>query len=871
MKGTATEGMQQTRHTEKHLSQFAAAKKIKYDDSKYQTPIPVRTYGVEPAPPLVVIFGPKSSGKTLLMTSLVRQYTKQKVEEIRGTVTLMASKTKRLTFYECPTDLAAMVDASKVADLVILTIDAMVGLEIETFEMLNLMKTHGFPKVTCVITKLDEVKDVSQQRALVRKIKKRMWTEICDGIKVFTMSKIIGGRYLDREIGNLTRFVTQMKYRPIVWRAAHPYIVADQVLFEDRTETQTSPAYADLHTFTLTGYVRGGIALKQTASFHAPGIGDFRADAITVIDDPCPFASSQKKRLSERKKPLFAPMSDVRGMVVEQDAIYLDTSKAPKEHRSLPQYTIPESKENSSLFENPGQKLLLGDESEEEAGEGSEHTSNSTPLSPEHEEDSFASSEDTHSNPDPNSRPSPKQNEFFEESSECSVSDGLDECAVRAMFKKKEETEEDYVDKFNEEYQEEEADTRDIFTQKKDKTKEAEDANMSIIAEHNSEKRLHVEGIPPGKYVKVRITLPKRVTDIYQPQRLFLLGANKEEELSMTYIQGRVKRHKWFKKTLKTREAHYVSMGWRRFQTVPTFSLKDAIRNRMLKYIPDSMTCNITFYAPLHPPGTSLCLLRKLGEDKNFRIAANGIETEAGEAVQILKKLKLVGYPSEIKGHTVFVKDMFHTEEEAARYEGTLLKTTSGLRGQVKKAGEKGLFRATFEGELKMSDIIFLPCFAPIVPMKAYVNAEVFAGAGEIRLLKELREAHGVPLEASSNSLYREIEEPKAPKPALISKHLLAKAPLSMLEKDAPKERPRKESEETRIKREALEAIDRRAQALKEEKAQKRQARIDELTKEKQNTRKRQVQKMKDEAKEKQRQHKPSAKKGKSKPRPGKK
>lgn len=41
----------------------------------------------------------------------------------------MAGKSRRLTFIECPNDINAMIDIAKVADLVLMTIDASFGFE----------------------------------------------------------------------------------------------------------------------------------------------------------------------------------------------------------------------------------------------------------------------------------------------------------------------------------------------------------------------------------------------------------------------------------------------------------------------------------------------------------------------------------------------------------------------------------------------------------------------------------------------------------------------------------------------------------------------------------------------------------------------
>lgn len=36
------------------------------------------------------------------------------------------------------------------------------------------------------------------------------------------------GKYLKREVLNLARFISVTKFRPLVWRTAHPYLVADR-------------------------------------------------------------------------------------------------------------------------------------------------------------------------------------------------------------------------------------------------------------------------------------------------------------------------------------------------------------------------------------------------------------------------------------------------------------------------------------------------------------------------------------------------------------------------------------------------------------------------------------------------------------------
>ena len=67
-------------------------------------------------------------------------------------------------------------------------------------------------------------------------------------------------------------------------------------------------------------------------------------------------------------------------------------------------------------------------------------------------------------------------------------------------------------------------------------------------------------------------------------------------------------------------------------------------------------------------------------------IWASGIIQEIDSSFSITKKLKLVGYPIKIAKHTAFIKDMFSSSVEAARFEGAAIRTVSGIRGQIKKA-----------------------------------------------------------------------------------------------------------------------------------------------------------------------------------------
>ena len=58
--------------------------------------------------------GPKQCGKTTLIKSLVKLFTGQNLSSTSGPITCVASRQRRITFFECPTSLDTMIDLAKV-------------------------------------------------------------------------------------------------------------------------------------------------------------------------------------------------------------------------------------------------------------------------------------------------------------------------------------------------------------------------------------------------------------------------------------------------------------------------------------------------------------------------------------------------------------------------------------------------------------------------------------------------------------------------------------------------------------------------------------------------------------------------------------
>ncbi|PPS96358.1 AAA-type ATPase/40S ribosome biogenesis Tsr1 and BMS1 C-terminal/AARP2CN (NUC121) domain-containing protein [Cryptosporidium hominis] len=294
----------------------------------------------ESTPPYIVaVQGPPGVGKTTLIRSLVKNYTKYNLNVIDGTVTLVSSKNRRLTFIECPNDMHGMIDVAKVADLVLLLIDASFSFEMETFEFLNILQVHGFPRVLGVLTHLDKIEDNKTLRKTKKKLKNRFWTEIYNGAKLFYLSGIHNGFYNKTEIRNLSRFIAVQKFENLSWRSSHPYIVSlriEEINDDDNDDyhqnnKQSFESKNPETSVYFYGFVKGGI-MRKNQSVHIPGLGDYLINDIDEFNDPCPLPETSIKKngtnaglrvLKTKERNIYAPYCDVGNVQIDSNSMYI--------------------------------------------------------------------------------------------------------------------------------------------------------------------------------------------------------------------------------------------------------------------------------------------------------------------------------------------------------------------------------------------------------------------------------------------------------------------------------------------------------------------------------------------------------------------
>lgn len=958
-------------------------RKMDIIEKKHHIPLVDRT-PLEPPPILVAIVGPPKVGKSTLLRCLVKNFTRHTLTDIKGPVTVVSGKKRRLTFIECNNDINNMIDIAKIADLALLLVDASFGFEMETFEFLNICQVHGFPRIMGVLTHLDVFKNAKTLRKTKKQMKHRFWTEIYQGAKLFYLSGMIREEYLKTEVHNLGRFISVMKFRPLQWQTTHSYILVDRIEDLTNVEAVRKNPVTD-RKVCLYGYVRGA-PLRNKSQIHIPGCGDFMIKEINMLSDPCPLPDKEKRRsLNEKERLIYAPLSGIGGIVYDKDAVYIELggshshteknsnepsqklikilvdtehsidSKMTTSEFSLFSNAKPLAKEevddilvnetcnftaaelienkqnalkmdiaddknsneitvdneieinkknetkndetcieneenneqvNSFEFErNTSEKFAYADsdddlqwESQEAVKVGDEletnvsfedldddemeegylkwkdnlaqkasdtfyerqrdtknlhkliyeneliqtntaddddggggggddilkevhketgksvngvdsskfdvsvirdwldsnihdyikdcfyvgklETEENIIKSSERDEELFGDFEDLETNEIYNGNRNKNEDENFEENENTKENKTAEEKRMEKKHKLKELFNSEYDDK----------DGKSYYDTLKSELDQQAQLNKTEFDNMNDDLRVQYEGYRPGMYVRVELdNMPCEFITHFDPSYPVILGELLKGEDSMGYVQVRLKKHRWYSKILKTRDPLIISLGWRRFQVIPLYSVQDHnARFRLLKYTPQHLHCFASFWGPITPQGTGLVAVQSVCDIRpEFRIAATGVVLGLDKSTEIVKKLKLCGYPFKIFRKTAFIKDMFHSTLEVAKFEGAAIRTVSGIRGQIKKAirSPEGGFRASFEDKILLSDIVFLRTWYTVTIPKFYVVVtslllppEQKAKWQGMKTVGQLRYEKGLQAKISQDSLYTPIE-----------------------------------------------------------------------------------------------------------------
>merc|ERR1712142_874749 len=346
---------------------------------------------------------------------------------------------------------------------------------------------------------------------------------------------------------------------------------------------------------------------------------------------------------------------------------------------------------------------------------------------------------------------------------------------------------------FDTEYDGGEGEKGTFYEDLKKEVDDQSNLNRSEFEGMDDSLRVQYEGYRSGMYVRLELeNVPCEMVDYFHPTTPLIVGGLLKREDQVGYVQIRVKKHRWYPRILKNRDPLIISLGWRRFQSLPIYSICDHnMRHRMLKYTPENLHCDAHFWGPITPQGTGMMAVQSVADkQENFKIVATGVVLELDKTTQIVKKLKLTGEPYKVFKKTAFIKGMFNSSLEVAKFEKAAIRTVSGIRGMIKKSlsEPEGAFRATFEDKILMSDIVFVKTWFTVEVSKFFAivtnllqKLEDRSSWQGMRTVGEIKREKNIRNPVNEDSIYKEIErETKVFNPLQIPRNLQAELPYSL-------------------------------------------------------------------------------------------
>ena len=232
------------------------------------------------------------------------------------------------------------------------------------------------------------------------------------------------------------------------------------------------------------------------------------------------------------------------------------------------------------------------------------------------------------------------------------------------------------------------------------------------------------------EYVKIEIKdLPIYFKKNFYPASLYILSINEAYEKKNFFLVSRILRHKWCNQSVLSGDFCLISIGWRLIYT-KVYIIRQITKNnfKLIKFLPYYRPAHAFFYSNVTKKNDNvigLFLQKKHNKVSNqgsrFSISFTGKIEDRLTSLNLFHKIKIQGKICKIFQKTAFINGMFHTEFEAIKYIGSIIKTQDGTRGVIKGLSrdlKQGTVRATFEKKIQTNQKVFFSIWCSIKPSK---------------------------------------------------------------------------------------------------------------------------------------------------------
>lgn len=640
---------------------------------------------------------------------------------------------QRIQILDPARDLTAVLDAAKVADMIIAVFGPTATLDAPSFDelgykMLTALKNQGLPTVVGAMHRFGDVMASTKQQVETKKLITRYFTS------EFGSNEKICAADTDEEIKMLVRSLGNLTPKELTWRNNRGYLVASQVEY--------SPVDQVL---CLRGYVRG-VGLSCKYPVHLTGLGDFVLSKIALMNDPCPV----KAQHAVNKDDEMAGERILEELTKEMES-GLDMDRLQPYDPTEEEQTWPTGEELAEAKAHraknrkaPGTVAVHQNADDmDDVMEGIDCTEVPVPESDEENADSDADMAEVPGSDEDNETDVGSVNTDLPPTAEAVMA----ERRRRAVLEQRSAEDLEFPDEVDtpletparqrfqkfrglksfrtsswDPYEELPVEYGRIWefegfeaTVRHEENQFAEDAyklnDEKGVSSHFC--ALYLRGVPPDAVAS-------------QPGgRPFVLSNLFPSERKVSVVHSTLTRLPESKEPIKSKTDVTLHCGFRRLSARPIFSeipKRHTIskKYKFERFFHADSTVQASFYSPVIFPPCPISMFvdtQQIMSHQGPQLAAWGSITGSEPKRLIIKRVVLTGYPVKTHKSKAVVRYMFFNATDIAWFKPVELHTKHGARGHIRESrGTHGLMKCRFNNYVKGDDTVCMALYKRVFP-----------------------------------------------------------------------------------------------------------------------------------------------------------
>eukprot|EP01129_Flabellula_baltica_P006023 TRINITY_DN221_c0_g1_i1.p1 TRINITY_DN221_c0_g1~~TRINITY_DN221_c0_g1_i1.p1 ORF type:complete len:744 (+),score=202.91 TRINITY_DN221_c0_g1_i1:52-2283(+) len=586
-------------------------------------------------------------------------------------------------------DILATMDIVKVADVLLFVVDVEEGIDSTGELLMSYIRAQGIPTVMFIMQGLGNI-PAKKQRAAQNYVTKECQDLVNDGeVKVLPLEKESDGL-------QVLRFVSQIKLKDLNWRSSRPYMLVDEVDFQQYDNSSFG-------TLKLTGYLRGN-KLDPNNLVVIPDYGEFQLESVV----------------------LHTKTSDHQ---MGEDIVF---NPDPSKIQTLARENIPDFDEMDQTWPTPEE--LAASETKTEVMVPAGFSEYQAAWIPEDEYTGSESTIDSSDDFDPDfdvedmdlreylqSLKDQKAQMEMEMSSEEELTDEQ----IRQKRIEEEQDDMEFPDEIEYDWS---IPARVRFQKfrglKSFRTtpwdpKENLPFDYAKIYQFENPQRTKKYVYKKHKGVEENNKISLYLKDVpfdmlaNHPQNhpLIVSGLLRHEN-KMSVMNVLIRRHNDYEDPVKSKDEMVIHCGFRRFKANPIFSDHNITCDKFKyrRFLHNGVYV-ASFYAPITFPPSPVIAIREnklLGTGSVLSIDPDRI---------ILKKVVLTGDAIKFNKNRVVVKDMFSNPEDIDWFKPVEIWTKYGRTGNIRESvGTHGHMKCVFDGQLLSQDVICMSLYKRVFP-----------------------------------------------------------------------------------------------------------------------------------------------------------